>query len=161
MVKHQRQVNPNEKLLLQLHKEGKSYKEIASLVSRSKSTIHYIIKKYNTKGNIANEQRSGRPRKLTPREEKLLLREIKERSVYICFKIGNNGCYKLLYTPNYVEECYGKTISMIESHERNSHISKKNKLLRLKFAKEYIRTSIFGTLLFFRMKVNSIYLVGE
>ena len=78
MVKHQRQVNPNEKLLLQLHKEGKSYKEIASLVSRSKSTIHYIIKKYNINGNIANEQRSGRPKELTPREEELLLREIKK-----------------------------------------------------------------------------------
>lgn len=41
-------------LILKLHNKNKSYLEIAKLLNRSKSTIHYIIEKSKTEGNITN-----------------------------------------------------------------------------------------------------------
>ncbi|KAK1137718.1 hypothetical protein K0M31_020459 [Melipona bicolor] len=65
-------------LILKLHNESKSYLEIAKLLNQSKFTIYYIIKKSKTEGNITNKKRTGRPKKLTPREEKMIIREIKK-----------------------------------------------------------------------------------
>ena len=59
-------------IILRLHEDGKSYNEVAEIANRSKSTIHYIIKKSKNEGILArsNKARSGRTKKLTGREEK-------------------------------------------------------------------------------------------
>ena len=67
-------------IIFRLHENGKSYNEIAGIVNRSKSTIHYIIKKSKNEGTLANKDRSGRPKKLTGREEKVIIRELKKKS---------------------------------------------------------------------------------
>lgn len=65
-------------LVVKLHEEGKSYQEIAKHINRSKSTVHYIIKKSKNEGSILNNARTGRPKKLTSKEEKLVIREIRK-----------------------------------------------------------------------------------
>ena len=72
-----------EKYNILLYEDGKSYNEIAGIVNRSKSTIHYIIKKSKNKGTLAYKARSSRPKKLTGREEKVIIRELKKKSYYI------------------------------------------------------------------------------
>ena len=94
---------------------------------------YYIIKKYNTNGNITNEQRSGGPKKLTPREEKLLLREMATMVVTNFNKeVHPQLCQRMLWKNNF----HGRV------PREKPYISKKNKLLRLKFAKEYINKDI-------------------
>ena len=61
-----------------MHKDGKSYRQIAECVGRDVSTMHYIIKKSKIEDTIANKQRTSRPNKLSAREQKIVLREIKK-----------------------------------------------------------------------------------
>ena len=67
-------------IIFRLHEDGKSYNEIAGIVNRSKSTIHYIIKKSKNVGTLANKARSGRPKKLTERKKKVIIHELKNNS---------------------------------------------------------------------------------
>ena len=65
-------------ITFRLHENGKSYNEIAEIVDRSKCTIHYIIKKSKNEETLANKARSDRSKKLTGREEKFIIRELKK-----------------------------------------------------------------------------------
>ena len=67
-------------LIVNCYKKGKSYGEIAQLVNRSKSTIHYIVKKFNTQSNIVNKPCCGRSKKLTEREKRTIIRKIRQNS---------------------------------------------------------------------------------
>ena len=67
-------------LIFRLHEDGKSYNKIDGIVNRNKSTIHYIIKKWKNDGTLANKTRSDRPKKLSGREEKVIIRELKKKN---------------------------------------------------------------------------------
>lgn len=57
---------------------GKSYKEIAELLNRPESTIKSIISRFGSEGFLANKPQSGQPKKLGSREERLILRKVRE-----------------------------------------------------------------------------------
>ena len=63
----------HRKLIIKWHNEGKSYREIAKLLGRSKSTVYYIVNKLKTTGIFRNKVRSGRPKMLTRRGRKIQL----------------------------------------------------------------------------------------
>lgn len=64
-------------LIVKWREEGKIYGEISKLLNINRSTIHYTIIKSKSEGICENKYRSGRPRKLTEREERSLI-EIKK-----------------------------------------------------------------------------------
>ena len=68
-----------EREIFRLHEDDKSYNEIAGTVNGSKSMIHYIVKKWKNEGRHANKTRSSGPKKLTGREEKVIIRELKKK----------------------------------------------------------------------------------
>lgn len=53
---------------------GDSYSKIAKEMSTTPGAISKIISKKKDTGNVADKQRSGRPRKTTPREDRILVR---------------------------------------------------------------------------------------
>ena len=65
-------------IIFRLHVDGKSYNEIAGIVNKSKCTRHYYIRKSKNEGTFGNKARSGRSKKLTGREEKVIIRELKK-----------------------------------------------------------------------------------
>ncbi|CAK9816272.1 hypothetical protein ANTPLA_LOCUS8944 [Anthophora plagiata] len=67
------------KIVIRLHEEGKSYRNISEILKRSRSTVHSIINKYKKEGTLRNKERTGRPRKLTTREERKIVRIIKQK----------------------------------------------------------------------------------
>ncbi|XP_053949303.1 uncharacterized protein LOC128857577 [Anastrepha ludens] len=66
------------KIAIQLHLDGKSEREIFKLIQKSKSTVHDIIARYNENGFIANKHRGTRPKKLSSKDESMVLREVKK-----------------------------------------------------------------------------------
>jgi len=59
-----------------------TYQEIAAIVKRSKGAIQGVIERYMDERVITTTQRSGRPTKLSKRDERQLLREVKkDRSI--------------------------------------------------------------------------------
>lgn len=127
-------------LILKFHKEGKSYREIAELVGRCVSTIHYIIKKSKTEETITNKHRTGRPKKLTSREEKIIIREIKKdpniSAANLAQMVADNFkkdvhpelCRRILRSNNF----HGRV------PRKRPFINKTNQVKRLKFTKEYV-----------------------
>lgn len=56
--------------------EGKSYGKIAEELHMSKSTVKYIVLKYEKTGEVKNLHRSGRPRKTSEATDRLIVRSI-------------------------------------------------------------------------------------
>lgn len=67
------------KLIIKLHESGKTFREIAVLVNRAHSTVQYIIKRYKNDLSIVNKSRVGQGKKLSDRDERLILREVKKK----------------------------------------------------------------------------------
>lgn len=49
------------KLIIDHWKEGKSVRNISSILQRGSCTVHNVIKRYKQGGRIENKSRSGRP----------------------------------------------------------------------------------------------------
>lgn len=127
------------KIAINLHKERKSYAEIGHILKRSKSTIQKIINRYKTEERIQNKVRTGRPRKLTQREEKFVLREIKKNPKKSAPEIAAelqqlNG--KMVH-----EDTIRRVLHQGGFKSGTPYKTKQNRLKRLKFAQKYKNSS--------------------
>lgn len=128
------------KLIYKSHIKGKSYLQIADFVDRSKSTVQYVIKNIITNGNVVNKLRKGGPRKLTTREEKAVIREIKKDPKLSAPKLAS---FVLKYFNKQVSAETCRRILHIENlhggvARKKPFINKTNRMKRLEFAKKYI-----------------------
>lgn len=127
-------------LILKLYGEGNTVRGIAEIVGKSRSTIHDIIKRYRNEFRIENKSRKGQGKILNDNDERRILREVKKNPL----KSANE-------LQKFVEKSIGKVVctetvrNTLRRHEYNGRvlrkkpfISPKNKLLRMKFAKEYV-----------------------
>lgn len=67
-----------KKIILYLHDKGKSIKYICEMFDRCRQTIENVIKRAKERGNIQNIPRKGRPKLLTIRNERQILKENRE-----------------------------------------------------------------------------------
>lgn len=66
------------KIVINNYLDGKTQREIANIVKKRKSTVHDIIKRYKENKRISNKQRAVVKKKLSPRDEKCLVREVQK-----------------------------------------------------------------------------------
>ncbi|XP_078051875.1 uncharacterized protein LOC144478028, partial [Augochlora pura] len=129
----------DRKLIIKWNNESKSYVEIAQLLGKCKSTIHYIVKEVKTTGILQNEVRSGWTKKLMKKEENVIVREIKKDPTISTPKLAT-----------LVVDSFGKQVHpelcrriLCENNfhgripRKKSFVSKVNKQKRLNFAKRY------------------------
>lgn len=93
------------------------YRKIDKLLDRYVFTIRCIFEKSEETGEIvANRHRTDRPGKLTGREEKMIVREIKKGSKYLVrrYYFGKNA-----FMRNYVTGFCETMISMLVFQEKN------------------------------------------
>lgn len=77
MVKN-RELSENERSgVIGLWKGRKSTREIANIVNRPQSTVNSVIQRYKRRGNVANAERKGRPKILTDRDKRKIIKEAK------------------------------------------------------------------------------------
>jgi len=112
----------------------------SELVGRSKSTVHDVIKRFRDEFSLANKSREGQGKILTDREERFLLKEIKQypfktaKELKISLKNSSgkdvflNTVRNTLHKYNY----HGRVA------RKKPFTSPKNKNKRIKFAKEYL-----------------------
>lgn len=128
------------KIILRLHSQQKSYADIAKIVNRTRSTVQYIIKRFENENNIENKHRNGRPKLLTVREERKILQLIQNNPRLNAPAIAKN-----------IEEHFNKKVSsdtirrVLKRAGLKSCIARKkpyinatNRKKRLDFAKQYI-----------------------
>ncbi|XP_065664520.1 uncharacterized protein LOC136086168 [Hydra vulgaris] len=58
--------------IIVLHKEGYSQVKIATRVNCSRASVQKIVQKYNKTGDVVDKKKSGRPEKLSLRDEQFL-----------------------------------------------------------------------------------------
>ncbi len=65
--------------LISLHKKGEGYKKFSKALLISHNTVAKVVQTFKKYGTATiSQRRPGRPRKLTPRQERLLMRRVEE-----------------------------------------------------------------------------------
>lgn len=62
-------------LIIEHHKTGKSYRDIAGIVQLHKDTVVRIVQMYKKRGSILPAKRSGRPSKTTGRIDRAIVKK--------------------------------------------------------------------------------------
>ncbi len=74
-----RNVTRLRKIIISLHKKGEGYKKISKALLISQNTVAKVVQTFKKDGTATiSQRRPGRPRKLTPRQERLLMRRVEE-----------------------------------------------------------------------------------
>lgn len=72
--------NSQRNIIIFLHKEGKSLRDIAKRVGCSRNGVHVTIRRYLETGGVDERKKPGRRRLSTPRDDKVLVRlSLKDR----------------------------------------------------------------------------------
>ncbi len=67
------------KKIIYLHKKGEGYKKISKALLISQNTVAKVVQTFKKDGTATiSQRRPGRPQKLTPRQERLLMRRVEE-----------------------------------------------------------------------------------
>ena len=102
--------------------------------------MQYIVNKFKYQGSVKNLQRKPKQRKLNKKEEKHIVREIKRNSRINSQKL----CQLVQFSTG--KNIFNETVRQV-LHRHGYHgrvpwkrplVSRKNKLLRLKFIKEHV-----------------------
>ncbi len=141
MAPHGREMSQDlRKKIISLHKKGEGYKKISKALLISQNTVAKVVQTFKKDGTATiSQRRPGRPRKLTPRQERLLMRRVEE-----------NRHASSLQLSKEVESQTGVTISrdtirrtlqrngMHGCHPRNKALLKpRHKKARLDFARAH------------------------
>ncbi len=80
MTPHGREMSQDlRKKIISLHKKGESYKKISKALLISQNTVAKVVQTFKKDGTETISLRHpGHPRKLTPRQERLLMRRVEE-----------------------------------------------------------------------------------
>ena len=79
MAKRQKLDYSVRQAIVKLHKEKHTIREISEKVKRSKSVVGRVVKSYNDTGKIVSAFKTGRPRKSSAREDRIMQRKLKDR----------------------------------------------------------------------------------
>ncbi len=80
MAPHGREMSQNlRKKIIYLHKKGEGYKKISKALLISQNTVAKVVQTLKKDGTATiSQRRPGRPQKLTPRQERLLMSRVEE-----------------------------------------------------------------------------------
>ncbi len=80
MAPHGREMSQDlRNKIISLHKKGEGYKKISKALLISQNTVAKVVQTFKKDGTATiSQRRPGRPLKLTPRQERLLMRRVEE-----------------------------------------------------------------------------------
>lgn len=127
------------KIVMHLHNQCKSLQSIADTIGRPRSTVQSIIHRYCQRNTVQNMPRSGRPRLVTGKRERLLMRIIKKNSRTSAHRLAeemaNNGQSISASTARRVSKQNGYNGCVAR---KKFFVSETNRKKRLSFAKQYV-----------------------
>lgn len=132
-------VATREKIIF-LHNSGLSYREIGKQLNVNFSSVRYVIKKKKETGSTINKQRTGRPRKLDPRQRRAIIKEssknpflsARELAVDVASTSGT------IVTPQTIRNILHSANIRGRAPRKKPFISERNRVKRLEFAKAYV-----------------------
>ena len=123
-----------------LRKRGESYRKIGKALKLSFSTVRHVIKKYEETATTENRPRSGRPKVLTVRERRHIIREVVKNpfvsaqnlSIDIATSSGTTVTAQTIRNVLHSATIYGRAA------RKKPFINDTNRRKRLGFAKAYV-----------------------
>ncbi len=111
------------KKIIYLHKKGEGYKKISKALLISQNTVAKVVQTFKKDGTATiSQRRPGRPRKLTPRQERLLMRRVEENrhasSLQLSKEVESQTGVTILPVTQYGVHCRGMAC-MGAVHERS------------------------------------------
>lgn len=128
------------KMVIKYRKEKKSYGEIAKMVNLSRATVQTIIKNYNETGSFSSKKRTGRPKKLSARDVRFILKEVSQNPRLSAPKLADHVAIVSQ------KAVHARTIQRVlcdnrlfsRTPRKKPLISEKNRRLRLEFAQAHV-----------------------
>ena len=132
-----------EEIIL-LRNKGRSYRQIGADLKLNYSTVRYIIKKREETGSVENKARSGRPKKLSTRDRRQIVRSVQNKPFTSAQSLANDiasssgkvVCAQTVRNVLHNVGLHGRTA------RKKPFISEANREKRLTFAKEYVNRPI-------------------
>lgn len=128
-----------KKLIIREFLNGLPQKDICKKFSVPKQTVSYIIKTFNTSGRVATIHCGGRPRCTNSRDDTRIVRELKKHPEKSAVDIVN--ALNLTISSRTVQRRACDAGLKSYRAAKKPFISRKNRLARLKFAREHINWS--------------------
>ena len=129
------------KLIIKYHIERKSLREIRKIVKISLSTVLNIVNKHKIHHRIEDFPKTGRPRKLSSKQERLICRKVKSNSHCSAVKIAESISFESgsMESASTIRRTLNSNGLHGRTPRKKPFISKKNKTRRLNFAKEKVK----------------------
>lgn len=131
-------------VIVKLRKEGKSYAEIGKLTGKPRSTIQTIIRNAENRNATDSLPRSGRPRKLSERDRRMVLHEINKNPKTSAVEL-NNMVYRTTGTivnPETIRIMLREEGFKSRSPRKKPFISAVNREKRLTFARLHVDKTV-------------------
>lgn len=127
-------------IVIRLHSKGKSYSEIAKIVSRSRTTVASIVQRCKKEGRVANGRRTGRPPILSATDRRALLRNARSNPRKSAPKLASELALasKKKVHPENVRRVLRKNGYNGRKPRRKPYISAANQEKRLAFARNHV-----------------------
>lgn len=138
--KGQETTESERKIILNLHKNNKSYGEIGKIVNRSPYTVRSVIKRFKGSNNLKNRARKGRPRKISKKGGRKIVRMIKKKPKTTSSELAAHlrDHLGVQAHPIIVRRALHRAGYSARVARKKPLISKKNKKRRMEFANEFI-----------------------
>lgn len=139
-------------LIVSLRSDNKTYGEIAKIVKLSRSTVQTIVRNNNNNNSTENKTRSGRPKKLSARDKRNILKEVTKNPKISGPKLAAHieKCSGVIVHPKTIANCLHQEGLKSRVPRKKPLISEKNRILRLEFAKAFLEkdSNFWKTVLF-------------
>lgn len=125
--------------IIELHKNGKSYREIGKAIQLPFTTVGYIVRKYEELGSIENKPRPGRLNKLTMRVKRSVVKTALKNPMVSAQKIVEDiaTSSNIIVTPQTIRNVLHNAGLKGRTPRRKPFISETNRRKRLEFALAY------------------------
>lgn len=119
---------------------GKSLREIADIVGRTHSTVQKIVNKWKYEGTVKNRTGRGRKRILTPTDERVIVRRLRNFPKTSIPKLANevSGDIGRPVSADTIRRVAHRNNLRGRVARKKPFLSKANIKKRLQFAKEYV-----------------------
>ena len=131
------------RLIIKLRDEGKSLRQIGKIVDKPHSSVQRVIENFLNTGNLSVRPRCGRPKKLSIREERNIIRKIKINPKLSASNIATelNATSAKRICPETVRNVLRNAGYHGRIARSKPYISKLNRKKRIEFAKIYLNKS--------------------
>ncbi len=139
MAPHGREMSQDlRKKIISLHKKVEGYKKISKALLISQNTVAKVVQTFKKDGTATiSQRRPGRPRKLTPRQERLLMRRVEENrhasSLQLSKKVESHDYFPWHNTAYTAEEWH----AWVAFSRKKPLLKPRHKKARLGFARAH------------------------